>query len=88
MLHVVFTTWDALLLCLMYQMLDLGSPGEMAEMCQSFPPGVLVKGPRMTFQKGGVTYTITHKTDNHQAPTTQHRDLCSGFCDNLYEKRA
>ena len=27
------------------------------------------------------------KIDNQQGPTIQHRELCSVFCNNLYEER-
>jgi len=95
------TTWDALLLHLINQMLDLGCPGEMVEMYQSFPPGAVVKGSRRTFQKGGVTYTTIHKTDNQEGPTVPvlllhctvpvpcaGRELYSVFCDNLMRKKS
>ena len=81
-------------------MLDLGCPGEMVEIYQSFPPGAVVKGYRRTFPKGGVTYTTIHKTDNQEGPTLPvlglycivpvpcaGRELYSVFCDNLYEKK-
>ena len=32
-------------------------------------------------------FTTIYKTDNQQGPTTEHKELYSIFCNNLYGKR-